>query len=145
MNGGTRLSDVVDGTSKTFAVGERSWDCNAAAWVGNRNPGGNGANGHYYTLGVVGDSQTDDNDRPLWPRPLNAPYSTPAERQNMCSKGFASKHVGGGHFLMCDGGVTFISENIEYRDGNITGRIWRDIGTYQKLGIMDDQLPLGDY
>src|SRR5690606_25102225 len=62
MNGGTRLKDVVDGTSKTFAIGERTWECNAAAWVGNRNPAGNGFQGHYYTLGVVGDSQTDNDN-----------------------------------------------------------------------------------
>ena len=39
--------------------------------------------------------------------------------------GFKSKHEGGAHFVLCDGSVRFLSENIDYVN-------------YQKLGDRHD-------
>lgn len=48
------------------------------------------------------------------------------------ARGFKSDHIGGAQFVMCDGSVKFISENIDY-------------GTYQRLGCRRDGQPVGEY
>ena len=144
-NGGTRMTDITDGSSNTFAVGERKWLANAATWVGNRNPPGTGMWGQYYTLARVGDATTCAASATGNPVPLNAASPTPAIRQVRASQGLNSEHVGGAHFLLADGSVRFISENIEYADGDVCGRIWTGLGLYNRLGIRDDRQPIGDF
>jgi len=46
--------------------------------------------------------------------------------------GFKSAHMGGAHFLLGDGSVRFIMENIEYQ-------------TYQNLGAKADGKVVGEY
>jgi prepilin-type processing-associated H-X9-DG protein len=48
------------------------------------------------------------------------------------SQGFKSRHVGGAHFLMCDGAVKFITQNIDYI-------------TYQRLGDRRDGGVVGEF
>lgn len=56
-------------------------------------------------------------------------YSAPARGQ-IATRGFSSYHGGGAHVLIADGSARFMSENM-------------DLGTYQQLGIRNDNLPLG--
>ena len=90
-NGPTRMRDVSDGTSNSFAVGEAlpAW----TQWNWWYNPNASTAT-CAMPLNLV-------NKRPLnvgdWPNN----YS------------FASMHVGGGHFAMADGSVRFVSETID--------------------------------
>jgi len=49
-----------------------------------------------------------------------------------CQDSYSSRHVGGCHFLFCDGAVQFISENIDFT-------------TYQNLARRDDENVLGDF
>ena len=46
---------------------------------------------------------------------------------------FGSQHVGGAHFLMCDGTVRFISENIDVNS------------VYPRLGSRNDRLPVTNF
>ncbi|WP_397568337.1 DUF1559 domain-containing protein [Schlesneria sp. T3-172] len=144
-NEGTRMSDFPDGLSNTFLVGERSWLCNAGSWVGNRNPPGTGMWGQYYTLARVGDATTCGGGATGNAAPLNAPWTTVAQRQNNCSQGLGSQHTGGAHFLFGDGTVRFISDNIEFNSGDVCGRIWKNLGVYNKLGIRDDRQSVGEF
>jgi prepilin-type N-terminal cleavage/methylation domain-containing protein len=87
----TRIRDVSDGTSNTFAVGEAiPVRCIHTMW--------------YWFNGVTATCAV----------PLNYYYKnlaiTPGDWGNNYS--FASTHAGGGHFTMADGSVRFISENI---------------------------------
>ncbi len=117
--------DIVDGTSSTFAVGERWNDCwrGPATWLGAKGLI-NDASGIYFTVGNVG----------VIP---NSPQA--AE----CRNGFGSFHSGGTNFVFCDGSVHFISETIDSDpDTGLPTYDRTAVGVYQQLGIRDDGVPL---
>jgi prepilin-type processing-associated H-X9-DG protein len=141
----TRLRDIKDGTTNTFLVGERDERCGAGSWLGAPDPDHNGVQGNAYHLGRI---------RPV----LNDPISTGGVN---CTEGFSSQHDGGAQFLLCDGSVRFISENL---NSNIAGApnragqgiVWptditdngftvNDVGIYQRLGMRKDGLTVGEF
>ncbi len=102
--GGSRppvaLRDITDGTSNTLAIGERAWNSggiqyNAAIFYGTRDTD-EATNGVGMTMnhgcGVV---------------PINSTSSNGP-------RGYSSVHEGGAQFLLADGSVRFISENVNH-------------------------------
>ena len=138
-NSETSFQNLTDGSSNTFALGERCFDCSSAIWAGTRNQGGQGPRGNNYVMGTV-------------KVPLN--YTIRPTGVTGCPIGFSSFHPGGAMFTMCDGSVSFISENIDFNNSdanvgsstpgvgnfNIAG-----LGLYQRLGIMNDGQPLSGF
>ena len=110
----TRIRDITDGTSNSIAIGERSQHvdfnggqrlCKASVVFGMRDndrnalqwgPFVNHGAGKYGLNSTAVGAGGGDGSLP------------------MCSGGFASRHEGGAQFLMCDGAVRFVSENIEH-------------------------------
>ncbi len=137
--------DITDGTTNTILVGEREKRCGAGSWIGSRNPRGGGTHGADYLFARVS-------------VPLNFPANNGSAN---CTDGFSSKHVGGGQFLMCDGSVKFISENINFQNITDTSVGWRNngntnnamsnqtwidqLGIYQLLGLKDDGRVVGEF
>jgi prepilin-type N-terminal cleavage/methylation domain-containing protein len=97
-NSSVRMRDLTDGSSATFAVGERSMEAGPATWAGV----------HYnQTTAMAGSSSAGANDGHFVLATTRA--GTPGESDG---HGFSSAHVGGLHMLLGDGSVRFVSEQI---------------------------------
>lgn len=91
QNAVTRMKDVPDGTSNTFAVGENLPGYTSWAWWFN-------PNASTATCAI----------------PLNQVLKQAPNLGDWPNNySFASKHVGGGHFTLADGSVRFVSQNID--------------------------------
>ncbi len=125
-NSSIRMRDVVDGTSNVFMLGETKY-------VTLRTSSGTGAT-HWQTwaTGCWGDvpcllGATAEAINGSTYQPIIDGYN-PGE----ATTHFGSHHEGGCHFLVADGSVHFVSENV-------------DLATYQSLGIINDGLPVGSF
>ncbi len=130
----TRIQDVLDGTSNTFAIGERTAfganlqnDATWPSWCG---PGGGGA------MNTVSSSVSDR---------LNHPASNAA---------FSSDHSGGAEFCFVDGSVRFIAQTVSCETTGLQATNTGDpglylqaasqgrLGVYQLLASRSDGQPL---
>ena len=100
------LRDVTDGTSNTFLVGERCISSAAGIWVGVRSNQN------------AGDSVTACNH---------------AARLNTVLDSFSSRHAAGAHFVLCDGSVRFVRDDIDSQEG-----VNPPNGLYQRLANRHD-------
>ena len=132
-----RFRDFTDGLSNTFLAGER------------RSPGlMNGL----YTGGDGMWAGANDDFAPPWQgysaqgglcdqqSKLNLKVATaPSGGSYLPYLAFSSMHVGGGHFLLGDGSVRFISDNIATGVPNTAGAV------YQNLASLNDGQVLGEF
>ncbi len=91
--------DISDGTSNTVAVGERY-----------RSAATDADNNTYRRYGGIGTENAQDEHAQFSGSIGTTINSTSGTQYGYA--GFSSKHTGGAHFLLMDGGVRFISENI---------------------------------
>lgn len=127
-----RLTDISDGTSNTFAIGERSSRNHAAVWAGVE------AWNQCTSQGVSMVSGTAY-------YALNSPASPyPYTCDGVGASGFSSMHPGGANFAMCDGAVRFVSSSIESRNRDRLGKSLK-IGLYQRLSSANDQLTVSEF
>jgi hypothetical protein len=140
FNSNLALRDILDGTSNTFAAGERSTlpiegtaKPGAGVWVGSTEFPCVGSIPNDCTVGVyanVSFAMQSGNGLGSMTGAFN-------------SWGYSSQHPGGALFAMCDGAVRFVAETIESRIGSVNdSSTW---GTYQKLGVRNDGQVVGDF
>jgi prepilin-type N-terminal cleavage/methylation domain-containing protein len=135
-----KFRDVTDGLSNAFLVGE------CAAQL-HSNQGISARNAMLYGSIVIGGGANAANDAiataQLWQHvrgtqnKLNSPGSL--------WKSFGSGHEGGGQFVMGDGAVRFISENIDHTNSLWANKPLPPWGTYQNLSAIADGTPLGEF
>lgn len=135
-NFGARFSDFRDGQSKTFLAGERATgfpigaDSGAGVWAGVTT-----IDNILFRSSLP--SSSVDGVMGLTYGVLNPP--TGGMHQ------FSSQHGGGAHFLMGDGRVRFLSENIHsHLDGIPACQDPTNWGTYQRLTCYDDGKVVGE-
>jgi prepilin-type N-terminal cleavage/methylation domain-containing protein len=113
FNSSIGLRHITDGTSNVFLVGEKRTQGTTPEWSSAQF-----ADGPYWRWGIYGGR--------LVKLPLNETTTTGKNDDN---GNFGSTHVGGAHFVMCDGSVHFISDNIH-------------LPTYQNIGHRNDGNPV---
>jgi prepilin-type N-terminal cleavage/methylation domain-containing protein len=121
------IRDIRDGTTNTVVVGERVHFAQGAPmqphsgiWPGARGIETSDA------LGTMADDTL-----------LNRPT-------NFIRIGYSSAHEGGAHFLLSDGSVRFLSENVHSADYRAAiGPA--SLGTYQRLAIIADGQVVGEF
>jgi type II secretory pathway pseudopilin PulG len=123
------IRDCTDGTSNVIIVGEQIYNALefAYGWASSYNIRG-AAN--YQARNVTGTCMPINGGKAYYIANASAPATNQQIHNAMMTMFFGSTHTGGAHFLLTDGSVHFISENI-------------NLELYRSLGIMNDGLPLG--
>jgi prepilin-type N-terminal cleavage/methylation domain-containing protein len=136
------LTDVKDGTSNTILMGEKALMDRPLPAIGGTWAAARGCT--QARLGIVA-AQC----------PMNTPfdgthvtasncYTEPGSNTLVSRASAASAHEGGCHFVLCDGSVRFISENINANP--LTGNAGASGNfTYQNLFNLNDKNPLGEF
>jgi len=150
VNGNRSMRHITDGSSNVFAVGEVHWiplvtDINGVANVGSvrQYVYGNVTTGGGPRCTNIGSNQ---NGPDLHLRAAHQKLNGPTLDASNLHRNFHSQHVGGAHFLMGDGAVKFLSENLEntatgYSAATVNG----PYGLYQRLGAINDGQVTGDF
>lgn len=127
-NGNTKIRDITDGTSNTILMGERRYKkvdtsgnvaLAAMFWGASGNAGG--GDGTMASVTAAGH------------RKVNCPEN------NNCRRVYSSLHVGGAQFLLADGSVRFISENIDHNTDQAVN------STMEFLLAIQDGNVIGEY
>jgi type II secretory pathway pseudopilin PulG len=167
LNVAVKIADITDGTSQTIAVGEcstQAFQPASAAVPGHLHMGGgiprDGGQGNAVfrsallatdtnndVTGAYGILHPDGTPGGFWWR--GGPYAMQPTYlhcfgMNNNWPGASSRHVGGGHYLMADGAVKFLSDTINYPGENTNG--WaRGAGVWGALNTYCGQETIGEY
>jgi hypothetical protein len=129
------FSAFSDGLSNSFLVGERRSPLAVSGYFAGGDTIWAGVGDEVSIQGItlhVGDCSFGNG--------LNFKSLTaPTLASNIPYSGFGSNHTGGAQFLMGDGAVRFISDNISQ---GVAGAIG---STYQNLASINDNMPLGNF
>ncbi|SFH83237.1 DUF1559 domain-containing protein [Planctomicrobium piriforme] len=153
-NSNTTMRDLTDGSSNTIFIGERAWKVKntdpvsataiilpQAATMGATTAGSGG----YVSSATVGGVATS---RPTYAYyPISNALGDATTRINEAntafvgSSGFSSYHTGGGQFLLGDGSVRMIGENVAH----VLSSGVESNSTFELLIAIRDAQPMGEF
>jgi prepilin-type processing-associated H-X9-DG protein len=114
-NSSVRMRDLTDGSTNTYACGERNFDLGRTTWYA-------AIEGFTTNAGMMGGmaSMTEG------PAALVLGHVGQMGMHHTANNtphivNYGSLHVGGSHFLLCDGSVRFVSENVNYNSYRYAG------------------------
>jgi hypothetical protein len=148
LNKQRRFNDILDGTSNVVAVGEVSWhpgEPNRSFLLGNITQAGGGP----LCTNLGANQNGPYNHLRATRKKLNGPVAG-----GDVHRAFHSYHPGGAQFVLGDGSVRFISENIAHTNTNYSNASslggvdvanGGTFGIYQRLGAISDGLPVPSY
>ncbi len=139
-DGSVRFRDLTDGSSNTIMVGERAHQIggirmSAGTLLATRDANGNGpaaqdasASWNQGLMSIVATVKY----------PINVVLTGPNTER---SAAFSSLHEGGAQFLLGDGSVRFISENVDLENN----APWDIDSVFEALAGIQDNLPVGQF
>ena len=139
QNSKINFRDITDGTSNTLLVGERAWRYNDLT-IGAANVIGFSAE--------VCNASGSANIKAAGLAAIAIGYDgINYSRTNRIhqGRGFSSGHVGGAQFVLCDGSVRFISENIDYAKNTVTMVPTYITSTFARLLARNDDQVIGEF
>jgi len=122
------MMHIIDGASHTIAIGERSSQAFASIWAGT--DGWDRCEREGVAM-VVATAFYPMNSAPN-------PYYLSCDPGGAAA--FGSLHPGGANFLMVDGSVRFISQNVSFANSADP----QQLGLYQRLARRADRQPISD-
>ena len=141
INSAIGFRDITDGSSNQIMAGERAWRFNDLT-IGAAN-----ALGFSSETNLAGSNMRTASLCALAIGYDGINYS--ATNRVHQRRGYNSNHVGGAHFLMCDGSVRFISQNIDYVKNSVTSPPSYPTGmvttTFARLQCRSDGQVVGEF
>jgi len=119
------IRDITDGTSNVICMGEVRGVCSDALGYWAPGTGGGWADSESLWFSTTPPinfpncpGENGNGNGPTWPNNCRHPQNWNT------GMGFKSLHVGGAQFLLCDGSVRFISQNIDHTLYQMLGDRW---------------------
>jgi prepilin-type N-terminal cleavage/methylation domain-containing protein/prepilin-type processing-associated H-X9-DG protein len=142
VNRSRKIGDISDGTSNVIMIGEVSY--RPIVDIGGTNYGSDRQFilGNIVTNGGVncGNRGVANNGPHLHLRATRKKLNGPLQGGDK-HLAYHSYHTGGANFVLCDGSVQFISQNIDHTETNYVAspsNLSGPFGAYQRLGGMND-------